>query len=96
MIGNLTMLYIEKKEDISILSSMGLQEKHINRIFLYEGWLISLAGGILGTILGVFVCWLQNTFGLIKLPGAGGSFIISAYPIHIIFYRHHSGFLLPF
>ncbi|WP_372649897.1 ABC transporter permease [Draconibacterium sp.] len=85
MIGNLTMLYIDKKEDIAILGSMGLPTEQINRIFLYEGWLISLAGGVLGTILGVFVCWLQNTFGLIKLPGAGGSFVISAYPVHIIF-----------
>ncbi len=85
MIGNLTMLYIDKKEDISILDSMGLQIKQINRIFLFEGWLISLAGGILGTVLGVLVCWLQITFELVKLPGAGGSFVISAYPVHIIF-----------
>ncbi|MDX8337803.1 FtsX-like permease family protein [Draconibacterium sp. IB214405] len=85
MIGNLTMLYIDKKEDISILDSMGLPIKQINRIFVFEGWLISLVGGIIGTILGVFVCWLQITFELIKLPGAGGSFVISAYPVHIIF-----------
>ncbi len=85
MIGNLTMLYIDKKEDISILRSMGLSSKNINRIFLYEGWLISLVGGIVGTILGVLVCWLQINFGLIKLPGATGSFIISAYPVQIIF-----------
>lgn len=85
MIGNLTMLYIDKKEDIVILESMGLPTKNINRIFLYEGWLISLAGGVLGTILGVIVCWLQITFELVKLPGAGESFVISAYPVHIIF-----------
>lgn len=85
MIGNLTMLYIDKKEDISILSSMGLPEKYINRIFLYEGWLISVAGGIVGALLGVFVCWLQITYGLVKLPGTGGSFVISAYPVHINF-----------
>ncbi len=85
MIGNLTMLYIDKKEDISILRSMGLSTKNINRIFLYEGWLISFVGGITGTVLGVFVCWLQVTFELIKLPGANNSFIISAYPVHIIF-----------
>lgn len=85
MIGNLSMLYIEKKEDISILRSMGLSLKKINRIFLYEGWLISLIGGVVGTLLGVLVCWLQIEFELIKLPGATGSFIISAYPVHIIF-----------
>ncbi|WP_346859205.1 FtsX-like permease family protein [uncultured Draconibacterium sp.] len=85
MIGNLTMLYIDKKEDISILRSMGLSTQKINRIFLYEGWLISFVGGILGTVLGVFVCWLQIHFELIKLPGANNSFIISAYPVQIIF-----------
>jgi len=85
MIGNLTMLYIDKKEDISILRSMGLSMKNINRIFLYEGWLISFVGGVVGTILGIFTCWLQATFGLIKLPGANSTFIISAYPVQIIF-----------
>lgn len=85
MIGNLTMLYIDKKEDISILRSMGLSSKNINRIFLYEGWLISFVGGLLGTALGIFVCWLQITFEFIKLPGATSSFIISAYPVQIIF-----------
>ena len=86
MIGNLTMLYIDKKEDISILLSMGMPKDKINRIFLYEGWLISLAGGIIGTILGVFVCWLQIHFELIKLPGANGSFVISAYPVKIMIF----------
>ena len=85
MIGNLTMLYIDKKEDISILSSMGLPLKKINRIFLYEGWLISVIGGVIGTIMGVFACWLQVRFELIKLPGENGSFVISAYPVQILF-----------
>ena len=85
MIGNLSMLYIDKKEDISILRSMGLSLKKINRIFLYEGWLISFIGGIIGTVLGVLTCWLQIEYGIIKLPGDGGSFVISAYPVKIIF-----------
>ena len=85
MIGNLSMLYIDKKEDISILRSMGMSSQKINRIFLYEGWLISLVGGTIGTVLGVFVCWLQIQFELIKLPGATGSFIISAYPVNIVY-----------
>ncbi|MBN2173758.1 MAG: ABC transporter permease, partial [Bacteroidales bacterium] len=85
MIGNLTMLYIDKKEDISILLSMGMSIEKINRIFLFEGWLISLIGGVVGTILGVLACWLQIHFGLIKLPGANGSFVISAYPVQVLF-----------
>jgi len=85
MIGNLAMLYIDKKEDIAILRSMGLSIKNIHRIFLYEGWLISFVGGVLGTGLGVLICWLQINFELIKLPGGSGSFIISAYPVQIIY-----------
>lgn len=85
MIGNLTMLYIDKKDDIAILQSMGLSQDKINRIFLYEGWLISFVGGLIGSILGVFVCWLQIQFGLIKLPGANGSFVISSYPVNLMF-----------
>lgn len=85
MIGNLTMLYIDKKEDISILISMGMSKDKINRIFLYEGWLISFFGGVIGAILGVFVCWLQIRFEFIKLPGANNSFVISAYPVEIMF-----------
>ncbi|MFV0267810.1 MAG: FtsX-like permease family protein [Draconibacterium sp.] len=84
MIGNLAMLYIDKKEDITILKSMGLTTQNINRIFLYEGWIISFVGGIIGTLLGIFVCWLQIEFELIKLPGANGSFVISAYPVSIM------------
>lgn len=84
MIGNLSMLYIDKKEDIAILRSMGLTRDKINRIFLYEGWLISLIGGLIGTVLGVVLCWLQIRFEWIKLPGANGSFVISAYPVEIM------------
>lgn len=84
MIGNLAMLYIDKKEDITILKSMGLTTHNINRIFLYEGWIISFVGGLIGTLLGIFVCWLQIEFELIKLPGANGSFVISAYPVSIM------------
>lgn len=84
MIGNLTMLYIDKKKDVSILLSMGMAKDKINRIFLYEGWLISFIGGLIGTVLGVLVCWLQIRFELIKLPGANDSFVISAYPVEIL------------
>ena len=84
MIGNLSMLYIDKKEDIAILRSMGLTRKKINRIFLYEGWLISLIGGVIGALLGVLLCWLQIRFEWIKLPGANGSFVISAYPVQVL------------
>ena len=83
VIGSLTMLIIEKKKDISTLISMGTDLKRIRRIFLYEGWLISTLGAILGLIIGIFICWLQQTYGIIKLQGSG-SFVIDAYPVQIV------------
>jgi lipoprotein-releasing system permease protein len=85
MIGNLTILFIDKKEDILILQSMGATIRQIRRIFLFEGWLISLLGAIIGTILGIFVCWIQIKFAIITFPGSAGSFIISGYPVQLIF-----------
>jgi lipoprotein-releasing system permease protein len=83
IVGSLTMLIIDKKEDISILQSMGADKVLIRNIFLFEGWSVSLVGAVVGTILGIAVCQAQITFGLVKLQG-GGSFIIDAYPIDII------------
>lgn len=83
VIGSLTMLIIEKKKDISILRSMGTEMQQIRKIFLYEGWLISLTGAIVGLILGVFIIWLQQKFGFIKLQGSG-SFVIDTYPVKIV------------
>jgi lipoprotein-releasing system permease protein len=83
MIGNLTMLFIDKKEDILILQSMGATSQQIRQIFLFQGWLISLAGAIIGTILGFLVCWAQIKFEIIGFPE--GSFAVSGYPVQIIF-----------
>ena len=83
IVGSLTMLIIDKKEDISILKSMGANRVLIRNIFLFEGWTVSLVGAVIGTILGIAVCQAQITYGLVKLQG-GGSFIIDAYPIKII------------
>lgn len=83
IVGSLTMLIIDKKEDISILQSMGADKVLIRNIFLFEGWAVSLVGAVIGTILGIGVCQAQITYGLVKLQG-GGSFIIDAYPIKII------------
>lgn len=84
ILSSLSMLIIDKKDDIHILRSMGATSKTIRQIFLFEGWLISLFGALAGTLLGLFVCWLQITYNFISLPG-NGSFVISAYPVQIIF-----------
>lgn len=80
IIGSLTMLILDKRDDIDTLDSLGASVPLIKRIFLLEGWMISISGAILGLILGSLLSWLQAEFGLIKLSGSG-SFIIDAYPV---------------
>ncbi len=82
VIGSLTMLIIDKKEDIIILRSLGSSLKTIRRIFFLEGWMISLIGALAGTGIGLFICWLQETFGLLRL-GQSGSFVVDYYPVDI-------------
>ena len=83
ILGSLSMLIIDKKADIAILQSMGANQKLIRTIFLFEGWMISIAGAIFGLILGIFICWLQIEYGILKIPGNDGSFIFSSYPVEI-------------
>lgn len=80
IIGSLTMLILDKQKDIDTLDSLGATTTLIKRIFLLEGWMISIVGAITGLILGSFISWLQARYGLIKLSGSG-SFIIDAYPV---------------
>ena len=83
LLGSLSMLIIDKTDDIFILRSMGASSEAIRNIFLLEGWMISVIGAFIGTMLGVFICWIQIHFRIITLPGS--SFVISAYPVKIIF-----------
>lgn len=86
IIGSLTMLIIDKKEDIAILQSMGADKQLIRNIFLFEGWSVSFLGAIIGTVAGIAICQAQIVYGFVKLQGGGGSFIIDAYPMKIIPY----------
>ena len=76
--GSLTMLIIEKHDDIQTLRSLGAQDSLIRRIFVLEGWLISLVGLAGGLIIGIGFSALQQAFGIIKMPG---HFVVQAYPI---------------
>ena len=78
--GSLSMLIIDKKEDIITLRSLGAQDRLIKRIFILEGWLISLVGLAAGLVVGVGFSLLQQHLGFIKMPG---TFIVQAYPIII-------------
>ena len=80
IVGALSMLMLEKKADIAILESMGAAKDDVRDIFLLEGWLISVSGAIVGVVLGVILCLLQQNLGIIKL-GNGSNYIVSAYPV---------------
>ena len=84
IIGSLSMLIIDKQNDIETLRSIGANKTMIQRIFLIEGWLISLSGALIGTILGVLVCLLQLKYGLVKI--GGDNIIFSKYPVRIEFF----------
>ena len=82
IIGSLSMLIIDKREDIRILSHMGADGNMIRRIFLLEGWLISSLGTLSGLVIGVLLCLGQQHFGWLTL-GNGAEYVISAYPVQV-------------
>ena len=80
VLGSLSMLILEKKEDIAILAGMGARPSLIRRVFILEGWLISILGWMTGMLAGLALCWAQLRFGIITLPG---SFVVTDYPVAI-------------
>lgn len=76
--GSLSMLIIEKKEDIGTLRALGTPEKNVRRIFALEGWLTSLLGIAAGAVIGVTLALVQQKFGLVKMPG---NFLVDSYPV---------------
>jgi ABC-type lipoprotein release transport system permease subunit len=80
--GSLSMLMIEKQSDVLTLRNMGADNRLISRIFLFEGWLISIIGGGAGIILGVLLCLGQQHFGWLKL-GTGANFAVDSYPVTV-------------
>ncbi len=82
IIGSISMLMIEKQADTATLVSLGANKKQIHRIFLFEGWLISLLGAFVGLVIGTTLCLLQQHLGFITL-GNGEEYIISAYPVAV-------------
>lgn len=83
IIGSLSMLVIDKKDDIVTLRNLGASNKQIRRIFLFEGRMISVAGAVLGIAVGLFLCWLQQTYGIVRLGDQAGNFVVNAYPISV-------------
>lgn len=83
IIGSLSMLIIDKKNDVITLRNMGASDKQIVRIFLFEGRMISAIGAVLGILIGLLLCWLQQVYGLVSLGSSSGSFIVDAYPVSV-------------
>ena len=82
--GALTMLIIDKQHDIFIMKSFGANTKLIKQIFVFNGLIITASGIVIGTVLGLAVCFAQQQFGLLQFNGEG-SFVVDAYPVKIIF-----------
>ncbi len=81
VIGTLSMLIIDKRKDISLLKAMGADTNLVKKIFINEGLLISVVGGILGLLLGIAAVLIQQHFGIIRLGNGEGNYIIEAYPV---------------
>ena len=83
VIGALSLLIIEKTDSIDTFRNLGASNKLISRIFVMEGWVISLTGAVLGIALGLVLCLLQEHFGLIEMQGNAATLIITAYPVAV-------------
>ena len=81
VVGSLSMLMIDKRKDTEILKAMGADNSLIQRIFMNEGLLISVAGGIIGLLLGIILVLLQQQFGFVKFGTGGGNYVVDAYPV---------------
>lgn len=83
IIGSISMLIIDKKDDVVTLRNLGANDRQISRIFLFEGRLISLIGAVTGVLLGLLLCWLQQQFGIVALGQSSGTFVVDAYPVSV-------------
>ena len=83
IIGSLSMLIIDKKDDVVTLRNLGASDRQIIRIFLFEGRLISAIGAIIGILFGLLLCWLQQQYGLVGLGSTTGNFVIDTYPVSV-------------
>lgn len=83
IIGSLSMLIIDKKDDVATLRALGATDKVITRIFLFEGRMITVIGAITGIAIGLLLCLLQQQYGLVRMGDADGSFVVNAYPVSV-------------
>ena len=92
IIGSLSMLIIDKKNDVVTLRNLGASDKQIVRVFLFEGRMIAVIGAVIGIGFGLLLCLLQQQYGFVRLGDAEGSFIVDSYPVSV----HYTDVLLIF
>ncbi len=85
IIGSLSMLIIDKKNDVVTLRNLGANDKQITRVFLFEGRMIAVIGAVIGIGLGLLLCFLQQQYGFVRLGDSEGSFIVDAYPVSVLY-----------
>lgn len=83
VIGSLSMLILDKRDDVVTLRNLGADDRLVVRIFLFEGRLISVFGAVGGILSGLLLCWAQQHFGFITLGGGSGAFVVDAYPVSV-------------
>ncbi len=83
IVGSLSMLIIDKQNDVITLRNLGASDKQITQIFLFEGRIISVIGAIVGILIGLLLCWLQQQFGFVKMGDSEGTFVVNAYPVSV-------------
>ena len=83
IIGSLSMLIIDKKEDVVTLRNLGADNRLISRIFLFEGWMISFFGALIGIAIGLLLCFIQQRYGIISLGAGSGAFLTDSYPVSV-------------
>ncbi len=83
IIGSLSMLIIDKRNDVVTLRNLGATDRQITRVFLLEGRMISVIGAFIGIVLGLLLCWIQQMYGIVRLGSDEGSFVVNAYPVSV-------------
>jgi lipoprotein-releasing system permease protein len=83
IIGSLSMLIIDKKNDVNTLRNLGATDKQISQIFLFEGRMISAIGAIIGIGIGLLLCFIQQQYGIVSLGNSTGNFVVNAYPVSV-------------
>ena len=83
VISTLSLLIIEKDESIATLRALGANDRQISRIFVLQGWLITLVGAVTGVVIGLVLCLCQQQFGWLRLSGDPANMIINAYPVEV-------------